>query len=88
MLKQFFQDRDCQVMVRPTEAEKDLQRLDEIDNSLLRPEFVNQVKNIRSKIFSCVKAKKVNGQTLNGNLLVSLCKGYMETINKGHLPNV
>jgi hypothetical protein len=30
-------------MVRPTEREKDLQRLDEIDNSSLRPEFVAQV---------------------------------------------
>mgnify|MGYP000951992123 CR=1 FL=1 len=64
-------------MVRPTEAEKDLQKLDQIDNSLLRPEFVNQVKNIRSKVYSKVKGKKVNGQFLNGNLLVSLCKGYM-----------
>ncbi len=75
-------------MVRPTEAEKDLQRLDQMDNSLLRPEFVNQVKSIRSKVFSKVKPKKINGQILNGQLLVSLCKGYMETINKGHLPNV
>ncbi len=75
-------------MVRPTEAEKDLQRLDQMDNSLLRPEFVNQVKSIRSKVFSKVKPKKINGQIRNGQLLVSLCKGYMETINKGHLPNV
>jgi hypothetical protein len=75
-------------MVRPTEAEKDLQKLDQIDNSLLRPEFVNQVKNIRSKVYSSVKPKKVNGQALNGHLLVSLCRGYMETINKGNIPNV
>lgn len=64
-------------MVRPTEAEKDLQRLDQMDNSLLRPEFVNQVKFVRSKVYSKAKPKKVNGQSLNGNLLVSLCKGYM-----------
>jgi len=35
-----------------------------------------------------VKPKKINDQPLNGNLLVSLCKGYMDAINKGHLPNV
>lgn len=75
-------------MVRPTEAEKDLQKLDQIDNSLLRPEFVNQVKAIRQKVYTHVKPKKINGQSLNGNLLVSLCKGYMEHINKGSLPNV
>lgn len=36
-IKHFFVERDCQLMVRPTEREKDLQRLDEIDNSQLRP---------------------------------------------------
>ena len=59
-----------------------------MDNSMLRPEFVSQVHAIREKIYTSVKPKKINGQSLNGNLLVSLCKGYMETINKGHLPNV
>jgi hypothetical protein len=34
------------------------------------------------------KAKKVNGKELNGHLLVALCKGYMEAINKGVAPNV
>lgn len=29
-LKQFFTDRDCETMVRPTEQEKDLQRLDQL----------------------------------------------------------
>lgn len=55
---------------------------------MLRPEFVNQVEAIRAKIFGQVKAKKINGKALNGNLLITLCKGYMDAINKGHLPNV
>ena len=46
------------------------------------------MKNIREKIFANVKTKKINGKALNGSLLVTLCKGYMETINKGHIPNV
>jgi len=54
----------------------------------LRPEFVVQVEAIRAKIFSKIKAKKVNDKPLNGQLLVALCKGYMEAINKGALPNV
>ena len=37
LLKQFFTNRDCETMVRPVEREKDLQRLDEMDNSQLRP---------------------------------------------------
>lgn len=75
-------------MVRPTEKEKDLQRLDQIENSQLRPQFVIQADNIRKKIYTSAKAKKVNGKQLNGHLLVALCKGYMEAINKGALPNV
>lgn len=75
-------------MVRPTEREKDLQRLDQIDNTNLRPEFVAQVESIRAKIYNRVKSKKVNDKALNGQLLVALCKGYMEAINKGALPNV
>ncbi len=55
---------------------------------MLRPEFVSQVEAIRNKIFGKVTPKKINDQTLNGTLLVSLCKGYMETINKGHIPSV
>lgn len=47
-----------------------------------------QVKAIRNKIFSSVKVKKINDRSLNGALLLSLCKGYMDTINKGHLPSV
>ncbi len=59
-----------------------------MDNSMLRPEFVSQVELIRNKVFKKVKPKKINDKFLNGQLLVSLCKGYMETINKGSLPNV
>lgn len=65
-----------------------MQKLDQIDNSLLRPEFVKQVFEIREKVLTKVKAKVINGIPLNGNLLVDLCKGYIETINKGSVPNV
>ena len=88
LLKQFFTSRDCETMVRPVEKEKDLQRLDEMDNSELRPEFVSKVKDIREKVYSTVQAKKINGKELNGHLFVALCKGYMEAINKGMCPNV
>ena len=59
-----------------------------MNNSSLRPEFITQVEAIRNKIYSKVKAKKIGGKPLNGELLVALCKGYMEAINKGALPNV
>lgn len=62
--------------------------MDELDNSMLRPEFVNQVAAIRTKILATVKSKKVSGNPLNGNYLISLCRGYMDIINKGGTPTV
>jgi hypothetical protein len=40
----FFQDRDCFCMVRPTEEERDLHNVQQIEDDLLRPEFVSQMK--------------------------------------------
>lgn len=62
--------------------------MDELDNSMLRPEFVNQVSAIRTKILATVKSKKINGNALNGSYLVSMCRGYMDIINKGGTPTV
>ena len=41
MVKHFFKDRDCATLVRPCESEKDLQRLNEMKDNELRPEFVD-----------------------------------------------
>lgn len=40
LLRQFFQDRDCCLLVRPVEEEKDLQKLDSMPDRLLRKEFL------------------------------------------------
>lgn len=44
LIRHFFRERDCITMVRPVEAEKDLQRLDSMKNGELRTEFVDQIK--------------------------------------------
>ena len=88
LLKHFFRDRDCATMVRPVENEKELQRLDEMDESSFRTEFVEQLKAIRNKIFKKVKPKTLNGKCLTGPMLVEICKAYAETINSGKVPNI
>lgn len=57
-------------------------------NDDLRPEFVDQVQQLRKKIFKKVKPKMLCGRTLNGSMLVEICKAYTEAINKGSLPNI
>ncbi|KAL4442538.1 hypothetical protein ABPG74_006940 [Tetrahymena malaccensis] len=88
LMKHFFKERDCCTLVRPVESEKDLQNLNSMSNEELRPEFVEQIFQLRKKIFKKVKPKMLCGRSLNGQMLVEICKAYTEAINKGSLPNI
>ena len=75
-------------MVRPTNDEKDLQNLSTIGDSSLRPEFISQLKCLQKKIFNKVKAKNINGHTLNGPMLIDLANTYIGALNGGSIPNI
>ena len=51
LLKDFFKERDCVTLVRPLTSEENLQNLERLDLSKLRPEFREHILNIRKKIF-------------------------------------
>lgn len=87
-LKNFFRDRECITLVRPTIDEKDLQNLDDLETSQLRGEFVRQIEELRKKALFEAKPKKVNGLEVNGNLLGNLLEKYIEAFNSGAVPNV
>ena len=57
-------------MVIPIDKESYLQKLDEIDNSLLRPEFLGQMQDVQQRIFTKLKPKTINGKSLNGSMFV------------------
>ena len=57
MIMSFFKDRDCYTMVRPTEDERNLQKLQSLSDGEMRPEFVTQMETLRAKIFKRVKPK-------------------------------
>lgn len=86
MITSFFQDRDCYTMVRPTENEKDLQSLQSLSDKEMRPEFCNQMQQLRQRIFKRVKPKSLNGRFITGATLLELCLSYTEAINKGSVP--
>lgn len=88
LLKQFFRDRDCCTMIRPLENEKDIQRLDELSDEMLRGDFVDQMKKLRRKVFKTIKPKVINGKALNGNMFVEIIKAYIQAINTGGVPNI
>lgn len=86
MIKHFFTERDCVTLIRPIEDEKQLQNLNNLSEAELRDEFVTQLKTIQTRIRKRVKPKVLNGKTLNGSMLLELCKSYVNAINKGSVP--
>jgi len=88
LLKSFFIDRDCCTMVRPLTKEENLQNLENMQLTELRPEFVEQVKELRNKVLNKMKVKMLNGKELNGEMLCNLAKTYVEALNKGVVPNI
>ena len=54
-IQTFFTDRDCYTMIRPLTDEEDLHKLDTTDIEKLRQEFLEQVLELRKRIFSNAK---------------------------------
>ena len=88
LMKSFFGDRDCCTMVRPLTKEEDLQNLENLKMEELRPEFVEQVMQLRRKIINRIKPKTLNGKKLTGEMLCNLAQTYIAAINKGAVPNI
>jgi len=59
-------------MVRPLVDEDGLQRLEEMKFESLRPDFIEQVMQLRRKVLSHVPVKKINGCAMDGSTWISL----------------
>lgn len=88
MLKSFFRERDCTVMIRPLTNEANLQNLAEMDLDELRGDFVEQVISLRRKVINKIKPKTLNGRKLSGAMLATLADTYVRAINNGAVPNI
>lgn len=88
LLKGFFPERDCFTLVRPTNSEEQLRRLDSMEISDLRPEFQTQVYKLRERILTKVRPKTLNGRALSGAMLANLLRAYVVSINEGAVPSI
>jgi len=59
-------------MIRPLVDEDKLQKLEEMEVSDLRPEFVEQVVNLRKKVLNKIPIKKMHGIPMDGSTWISL----------------
>lgn len=87
-LRSFFQHRRCVTLVRPVESEADLQRLDEVGEAGLRPQFREQVKSLQDRLVLGAQPKLMAGKPVNGRMLCALARSYVTAINDGSVPNV
>lgn len=62
LIQTFFKDRDCFTMIRPLTDEEDLHVLDQTDIEKLRPEFIEQVLDLRKRVFSGARCKTLRGK--------------------------
>lgn len=75
-------------MIRPLTKEENLQSLEKMQLEELRPEFVEQVMQLRRKVINRIKPKMMHGKKLNGEMLSNLATSYVDAINKGAVPNI
>jgi hypothetical protein len=59
-------------MIRPLTNEENLQNLDNLPLSSLRPEFMTQVQQLRSHVLNHVRVKSLNGHAMSGAEWLSL----------------
>ena len=86
LIKTYFTEKDCFVMVRPVEKEEDLQNLQNLPNEQLRKEFLTQSKIFRNKVMKKTRPKTFNKMPLSGNMLIGLIQSILDSINAGSIP--
>ena len=87
MLRTVFDRRDCAMLKRPCVDEQDLQRLDSLPDSALRPEFLTALKRLRRKVVLEAPPKvALGGKPVSGRGLVQLCRSYIDAFNRGAAP--
>ena len=86
LIKTYFIEKDCFVMVRPVEKEEDLQNLQNLPDDKLRKEFLEQSKIFRNKVMKKTKPKTFNKMPLSGAMMIGLIQSILDSINTGSIP--
>lgn len=65
-----------------------MQSLATKDHDDLRPEFVEQMLQLRTRLIRKVRVKTLHGKMLNGDMLANLVDSYISAINNGAVPSI
>ena len=88
MMTSFFKKRDCVTIVRPVDSEEELQQIDTLPISSLRPEFQQQLTSVKKRVFTDLVPKRLEGADLNGSMYANLITQYVDAINSGGIPTI
>lgn len=86
LLRAYFPRRQCLLLVRPCANEEDLQRIDTMPKSEMRPEFWQAASVVRSTILKNAPPKKADGREISGRALLRLAKTFVDAMNRGAAP--
>lgn len=87
-LLSFFKQRHCMPLIRPVQEEQDLVQLDSLPSHRLKPQFLEQVKQLRQKIMQLALPKTVKHQELSPEMFFSMASSFVELINEGAVPDI
>ncbi|KAL7752867.1 hypothetical protein RI367_001870 [Sorochytrium milnesiophthora] len=85
---QYFPNRTCFTLKRPVTDEKLLQKLEDLTEADLRPQFLEQMTELIKLIFSTVTPKRLYGEMLNGRMFCDLTSAYVNALNTGGVPTI
>lgn len=89
MLVAFFTHRKCFPLVRPLTDEEQLQEIDKVPFTSLRPEFQSGMEELKEHLYlHQIKPKVVNNVPLNGTSFLALCEQYIEAMSSGGVPTI
>ena len=87
-IKRLFPRRGAAALVRPVADERDLQRLDQLPESALRPEFREGMAELTGRVLSLAAPKRLGRSLVTGPALAALAEAYVAAINGGAVPNI
>jgi hypothetical protein len=86
--RDFFPERGCIFFVRPVNDESKLQKIETLDKSTLRPEFLDALEEFKSRISESLEPKTFGGKVLDGNGFLSMVEEILNCFNDRETPQL
>jgi hypothetical protein len=87
-IRTLFTHRMCYTMVRPSNNEDDMRKPGGLCLEDIRPQFLAQLEEVQNLISSHAVPKQIEGCIVNGKMLASLAKSYVDSMNTGAIPEI